>query len=197
MKLHLPTLALTFAFLLPNHVYAQSSSKVISANQYGNVSVKQNSKATSNWYKYTAKDGSYTILHPQAPQEEATDVMGIKAVFVVSEDAKGRGYMSNSTKLPLTNIDTSLFDTELLYNYTLDNLTKKSNAVIVSQQNITFNGFPGKEAIIHFKNDKYFAKVRFFLNPKNAMMYQVMIASADNNFNFPEATAFIDSLTIK
>ena len=73
MKLYLSTLILTFAFLLPNYAYAQSNSKLLNTNQHNDVGIKQNNKITNQWYKYTSKDGTYSILHSKAPQEEEVD----------------------------------------------------------------------------------------------------------------------------
>lgn len=194
MKLHLSAFALAFAFLLPSHVYAQSSSKVLNIAQYNDVNIKQNNKATSNWYKYTAKDGTYTIMYPKAPQEEATNVMGINTNFISFYD-KDKAYISNGTKIPYK-FDTNLIDTETLLNFALENMAKKTGNSIESQNDITYNGLPGKEAVVHFKDGNYFVKVRYILDVKKSVFYQVMVLSDKNNFDFPEASAFFDSLMI-
>lgn len=195
---YLSTVCFAFTLLLPSQAFAQLNNPYLSKLPSPiNSSQKQSIKSIdSDWYKYTAKDNSYTVFFPQSPEEQTTNIMGVNAIFVGYNDStKGRYYMSNGTKLPMQ-IDTNYIDTDLLFNFTLDNLAKKTDFIVTYQNNITYAGFPGREAIIVSKNGNMFAKVRYVLDTKTSTLYQVMVMSQDKDLSFPEISAFFNSLTI-
>jgi hypothetical protein len=152
---------------------------------------------TQDWYNYTAKDGSYSIKFPHQPKEQDnstnTKLGEIKLAQVMYEDkAKNRAFMTQSNTIPVT---PEQFNAEKGLDGFRDSQNKNGGKVI-SEKQISLEGFPGREIIVQDKN-KFVMKSRIFVNSAKPAMYMAIVVAGDGNLNFPEAQTFLDSFIPK
>ncbi len=160
--------------------------------------------ASQNWYTYTAKDNSYTIKFPSKPQEEDKSVTNpnvgkLNYMQVLYEDkANNRAYLTANIIYPGKSSQ---------YNFAKDRIEKEldgirdgqaqgSNSTIASEKTITFKGLTGREIRFKSKNQQGEAMMsRILIDPKKPALYQIIVVAGDGKLDFPEAQAFLDSLT--
>ena len=160
---------------------------------------------TKDWYTYKAKDNSYTIQFPSKPQEEDKMVANpnvgkLKYMQVLYEDkANNRAYLTSNIiypgKLSQYNFEKDSIEKEL--DGIRDGQAQGSNSTVTSEKTITFNGLTGREITFKGKSQRGEAMMsRIMIDPKKPALYQLIVVASDGNLAFPEAQAFLDSLTI-
>ena len=158
---------------------------------------------TKDWYTYTAQDNSYTVKFPKKPQEDNRAVSNqnlgkLNYLQVLYEDkVNQRAFLTANIKYPGNSSQ---------YNFAEDRIKKEldairdgqaqgSNSTITSEKEITYEGLTGRE--ITFKGKKGEAmKSRVLIDSKQPALYQMIVVAGNGNTDFPEAQAFLDSLTI-
>lgn len=174
-----------------------STSPTTEAN--ANVSSADNS-LTKDWKDYSAQDGTYTIKFPVAPKEEpqSTDsALGkLDYVLVMSEDSKnGRAYLSSSIKYNLKEGQT--YDVDKGLEGAKNGALNNTKSTLISEKEINKGDVKGKEIV--FQNPQgLVGKAHIYIDikdKKTPTLYQALVI-AEKNVDFPEADAFLDSLTI-
>jgi hypothetical protein len=153
--------------------------------------------ATKNWYKYTAKDGSYTALFPSQPQEKNQSVKtqaGELKFLLVSygDNTNKRAYALTSAKYPGKR---SQYDVEKGLDGARDGQAKNTNSTVAEEKKISLNGFSGREVTLKGTTGGAM-KSRIFIDPKGPTLYQALVVAEDGNLAFPEADTFLGSLNI-
>jgi hypothetical protein len=153
--------------------------------------------ASNNWYKYTAKDGSYSASFPGQPQEKdqsvKTQVGELKfSLTSYGDNASKRAYATTSAKYP---VKPSEYDVEKGLDGARDGQAKNTNATITNEKKISLNGFSGREITLKGANGGAM-KTRLFIDPKGPTLYQALVVAEDGNLNFPEADTFLNSLAL-
>lgn len=153
----------------------------------------------NNWYSYTAKDGSYTVYFPGQPEEQNLSVetsLGIlNALFVFYKyPEKERIFSTSSIKYP---VEPSKYNVEKGLDGARDGAAQSSNSIIISEKNISYKGFAGREIILQSKVQPDFRLLlRMFIDPTGPTLYSLQVTAEDGNLDFPEAKAFLDSFSI-
>ncbi len=153
----------------------------------------------NNWYKYTAKDSSYTVYFPGQPKEENLSVntsLGIlNALFVFYRyPEKQRFFSVSSMKYP---VDPSQYNVEKGLDGARDGAAINSNSNIINEKKISYKGFPGREIILQSKDQPDFKLLlRIYIDPSGPKLYSLQVIAEDGNLDFPEAKAFLDSFSI-
>lgn len=151
---------------------------------------------TQDWYNYTAKDGTYTAKFPGKPIENnnsrKTEMGEIKFLQVMYQDKdKNLVYMTQSNNYP---VPPDQYNAEQGLDGARDSQVK-GGKTLLSEKKITLNGLPGRELMI--KDQKGITmKTRLFIDPKGPTMYLAIVGSENGKVDFPEATAFLDSLAV-
>ena len=154
----------------------------------------------NNWYQYTAKDDSYTVFFPGKPEEENlsvdTSLGKLNALLVFYQyPEKQRFFSVSSIKYP---VDSSEYNVEKGLNGARDGAAINSNSRIISEKNINYQGFPGREIILESKvKPNLRLLLRIFIDPSGPTLYSLQVVAEDGNIDFPEAKAFLDSFVIK
>jgi hypothetical protein len=144
---------------------------------------------TKDWYHYTAKDSSYSALFPGQPQES---VQSDSVQVLYADFTNNHAYMTRIVKLH-TKINQN--DVEKI----LDAMITKAldGNTLIDQKKINRQGLPGREFTIRgLKGDLkgLVAKMQVFINPFESSLYLTMVGG--QNVDFPEAQAFLDSVSI-
>ncbi len=207
MKLHLSVILLASVLYLPGCALRSSnalntaSSSPTSATSTGSASTSEQTPAsvTSNWYTYTSPNGSYTALFPAKPQETVrsrnTKVGNINLKLVTYENRqKNIAYLTSDIKygkeIPAGKAYKMLDDAK-------NGALKSGNKTLINEKKITLNGYSGIEFTTHSKKENIYNRIKIFFDPKNSTLYQVWVGGQEADINSQEATAFLDSLTIK
>ena len=153
-----------------------------------------------NWYNYRAKDGSYTVYFPEKPQEKSVSVptsLGIvNTLFAFYEyPEQKRVFSINYVTYP---VEPSQYNVEKGLDGARDGAAINSNAKIISEKNISYQDFPGRE-IIFQSQEKPDIRIlaRMFIDPNGPTLYVLQVIAEDGNLDFPEAKAFLDSFVVK
>jgi hypothetical protein len=144
---------------------------------------------TKDWYHYTALDGSYSALFPGQPVES---VQSSLVQVVYGDRANNRAYLTQIFK-PDTKINTDEVDKFL------DAIVAKAldGNTLIDQKKINRQGLPGREITMRgLKGDLkgLVVKLQVFINPKESSVYLAMVGG--QNIDFPEAQAFLDSISV-
>jgi hypothetical protein len=199
----------TLAFVIPiaacssNNPLASTEVQSLKTQSSPSSEIKSDS-VTKDWYTYKAKDNSYTIQFPSKPQEEEKTVANpnvgkLKYMQVLYEDkANNRAYLTANIiypgKLTQYNFEKDRIEKEL--DGIRDGQAQGSNSTVTSEKTITFNGLTGREITFKGKSQRGEAMMsRIMIDPKKPALYQLIVVSGNGNLAFPEAQAFLDSLT--
>ena len=153
----------------------------------------------NNWYSYTAKDGSYTVYFPGQPEEKKLSVetyLGkLNAVLVFYKyPEKERFFSVSSIRYPVA---PSEYNVEKGLDGARDGAAKNSNSIIISENKISYQEFPGREIILQSKVQPSFRLLlRIFIDPNGPTLYSLQVTGPDGKLDFPEAKAFLDSFSI-
>jgi hypothetical protein len=143
---------------------------------------------TKNWYHYTAKDGSYSAKFPKRPKELVKSGL---AQVMYEDVANNRAYLTQNNKFTA---NPSELNVEKALDAAVASQTQDSSTVS-DEKKIELNGLPGREITV--RNKKGMAmKARMFIESKEPTLYIVMVAAGNGKLTFPEAQAFLDSLSI-
>lgn len=145
---------------------------------------------TKDWYRYTAKDGSYSALFPGQPEESVESDSSVQVTY--EDRANKRAYLTQFGKL-----DTSPDQNEIekAFDAAVASVTEDGSTVI-EEKTISRQGIPGREVIVQSK-DGMVMKMQIFINTEVPAMYMLAVAAETGNIDFPEAQAFLDSVSIK
>ena len=203
MKFHLPAIVLASIILLsgcgsksPTASNTSTNSPVSSTSNVGQTPAS----VTSNWYTYTSKDGSYTVLFPNQPKEtkelQKTAVGNLNLLLASYTDKQQNiDYLANETKLGAEAPKSSV---SRILDGLRNGAVKGSNSILINEKNITLNGYSGREITYRSSNGDLYFRARIFVDTKNSILYGLRVAvNKEADLNSQEATAFLDSLTIK
>jgi hypothetical protein len=102
-----------------------------------------------------------------------------------------RVYLTGNVKYP---VDPSQYNVEKGLDGARDGAAQNTSSTILDEKKISLNGYPGREIIM--KNPQGIVqRIRFYIDPKGPTLYQAIVGSEDGNIDFPEADAFLNSLT--
>ncbi|MGK7921286.1 MAG: hypothetical protein AB4080_14885 [Trichodesmium sp.] len=152
-----------------------------------------------NWYNYSNKDGNYTVYFPGKPQEKnisvPTSLGTLNTLFAFYEyPEKKRFFSINYVTYP---VEPSQYNVEKGLDGARDGAARNSNATIISEKNIRYQDFPGREIIFQSQQQpdlKILA--RMFIDPTGPTLYILQVIAEDGNLDFPEAKAFLDSFVV-
>jgi hypothetical protein len=145
---------------------------------------------TKDWYRYTAKDGSYSALFPGQPEETVESDSSVQVTY--EDRANNRAYLTQFGKL---NANPNQNEIEDAFDAAVASVTEDDSTVL-EQQKISRQGVPGREVIVRSK-DGMVMKMQMFIDTKVPAMYMVAVAAEKGNLDFPEAQAFLDSVSLK
>ncbi len=149
---------------------------------------------TSDWYQYRATDGSYSAFFPGQP---SSSVEPDESVQVTYEDrANNRVYLTQSVKLSPK--PSQVDDEKVLVEKVLDAgvaSLSQDGSTVTKLQKISLNGLEGREIIVQSSNGTVM-KMRMFIDPKVPTLYMAAVGTENDNLDFPEAQAFLDSVSI-
>lgn len=144
---------------------------------------------TSDWYRYTATDGSYSALFPGQPKDSVELDSSVQIMY--EDRANNRAYMTQKTKL---SINPSQLNVEEVLDAGVAALSEDGDTV-TGQKKISMFGLPGREITVQSSNGTVM-KMRAFVSPKVPAMYIAVVGAEKGNLDFPEAQAFLDSVSI-
>jgi hypothetical protein len=144
---------------------------------------------TSDWYRYTATDGSYSALFPGQPEDSVEPDSSVQVMY--EDRANNRAYLIQNSKL---NLNPSQLDVEEVLDAAIASISE-DGATVTNQKKISLNGLPGREATVQDK-EGVVMKMRAFVSPKVSALYLAIVSTENSNLDFPEAQAFLDSLSI-
>lgn len=144
---------------------------------------------TSDWYRYTATDGSYSALFPGQPEDSVEPDSSVQVMY--EDRANNRAYLIQNSKLSL---NPSQLDAEEVLDAAIASVSE-DGATVTNQKKISLNGLPGREATVQDK-EGVVIKMRAFISPKVPALYLAIVSTENSNLDFPEAQAFLDSLSI-
>lgn len=147
---------------------------------------------TKDWYRYKAKDGSYTALFPGQPKETVQSDSSVEVVYV--DRANNRTYLIRNGKFGGQFNQNKI---EEAFEAAVASLSEDGR-IVNDQKRINRQGLPEREVTVQgTKGDLQgvVMKVRMFIDSQESAMY--MTAVAAENVDFPEAQAFLDSVSIK
>jgi hypothetical protein len=193
-----------FALVAPlatitNNLSATASAVVPTTSSSATPTTKSTSQATfaaltSDWHHYRATDGSYSAKFPGQPSES---VQPDESVEVMYEDrANNRTYLMQSVKLSPTpsQVDDEKVEVEKVLDAIIASQSENGNTV-TDLQKISLNGLKGREITVQ-TNDGTVMKMRAFLDPKVPALYMAIVGAENGNLDFPEAQAFLNSVSI-
>ena len=144
---------------------------------------------TSDWYRYTATDGSYSALFPGQPEDSVEPDSSVQVMY--EDRANNRAYLIQKSELSL---NASQLDVEEVLDAAIASVSG-DGATVTNQKKISFNGLSGREATVQNK-EGVVMKMRAFVSPKVPALYLAIVSTENSNLDFPEAQAFLDSLSI-
>jgi hypothetical protein len=144
---------------------------------------------TKDWYRYTAKDGSYSALFPGQPEETVESDFVQVGYF---DRANNRAYMTFKFKL---RANSNQNESEKVIDEGIASITQ-NGATVTDQKKISLNGMSGREITVRCK-DGLVIKMRALIDPKESLMYMAGVGHENGDLDFPEAQAFLDSMSIK
>lgn len=149
--------------------------------------------------KYSAPDGTYTVIFPGKPTESTqtvqTQLGPIKAVMVIYEAAGGkRAYAVSSTQYK---VDPRNYNVEKGLNGARDGMAKNMHATVTKETKINYKGAPGREFYLTMKQGKTKVHVFIINGGKGPTIYQAFVMDTGGNVDDAEIKTFLDSLTPK
>ncbi len=144
---------------------------------------------TEDWYQYRATDGSYSAFFPGQPSESVESDSDVQVMY--EDQANNRVYLTQSAKL---SANPSAFDVEKVLDASVASQSQDGNTV-TAQKKISLNGLSGREITVE-SNNSMVMKMRMFIDPKVPALYLAAVGTHHGNLDFPEAQAFLDSVSI-
>jgi hypothetical protein len=203
----LPFISVALALVVPLAI-CTSKNMVDVANAQLPVSQSSPAPATTaaslatNWYQYTAKDGSYSVKFPGQPQEENksvdSDAGELKYLQLLYADTtNNRAFLAMSIKYAVDSSQVQFNDQDVqgILDAARDGQAEGDESTVTSEKQISFNGLPGREITFRGK-DGNAAISRIFFNPKGATLYQIIVMAGDGNLAFPESQTFLNSFAV-
>jgi hypothetical protein len=143
----------------------------------------------SNWYRYTATEGSYSALFPGQPEESVKPDSSVQVMY--EDQANNRAYLTQKSFL---SVNPSQLDVEEVLDAGVASVSEDGDTVTKIKK-ISLNGLPGREVTIQNK-EGVVTKMRAFVNPKVPALYLAIVSAEKGDKDFPEAQVFLDSLSI-
>jgi hypothetical protein len=180
---------LTLALVAPLAICATNRTDRVNAQgRIAESETRSPETITKDWYRYTAKDGSYSVLFPGQPKETVDTDSSVKVWYF--DSAGNRAYMMYTFKLDANsnqNEEEKIIDKGIA-------LIIQYGATVTDQKKISLNGMSGREIVVRHK-DGLVMKMRASVDLKESIMYITGVAA--ENVDFPEVQAFLDSVSIK
>ncbi|MBW4619178.1 MAG: protein kinase [Cyanosarcina radialis HA8281-LM2] len=171
-----------------------SNSPVTSSSPDTTEPVNNSNSDTTNWYAYSSQSGNYNARFPAQPTEQKQNADSAEFILVgYSDNTNKRFYGTAESEVTLPSGAT--FDVQKGLDGARDSAAKSTNATVISEQQITQNGYPGREVTMRGQNNLGIIQ-RMIVDPDGPTLYQAIVVAEDGNLTFPEARAFLDSLTI-
>jgi hypothetical protein len=141
---------------------------------------------TKNWYRYTAKDGSYSALFPSQPEETIESDHNQVAYY---DSVNDRSYMIVFLKFPNRNEAENFVEEDVVP-------LNEGDVIVTDRKKISLNGLSGREITFQTKDD-WVWKMQVAVDSKLPSIYMAIVVAKKGNKDFPEAQAFLDSMSIK
>ena len=182
--------SITLALVAPLAICATNLTDRVKAQVPTTTSETRSPEAgvTKDWYRYTATDGSYTALFPGQPKEIVDTDSSLKVRYF--DRKNNRAYMLYTFKI---DANSNQSEGEKVIDEGMA-LIIQHGATVTDQKKISLNGMSGREIVVRDK-DGFVIKMRALVDLKESIMY--MTAVAAETVDFPEAQAFLDSVSIK
>jgi hypothetical protein len=168
-----------------------------------NIALSPSPSATpGSKFVYNSPEGNYTAQFPAKPEEQKKsaqspqgNISGVEVRYI--DQTQERIYLARHLTLPFppnTKLDQAKI--EGILDNAQASAVQTSGAALKDAKKITQNGLSGRQFTMTLPNGMA-AKARIFINPNKLLAYQVLVAAKNGKVDFPEAQAFLDSLTIK
>lgn len=144
---------------------------------------------TSDWYRYTATDGSYSALFPGQPEDSVEPDSSVQVMY--EDQANNRAYLTQKSFL---SVNPNQLDVEEVLDAVIASVSE-DGATVTNPKKISLNGLPGREFTVQNK-EGVVMKMRAFVSPKIPALYLAIVSAENGDKDFPEAQAFLDSLSI-
>jgi hypothetical protein len=155
-----------------------------------------------DWATFTSADKDFSILFPEPPKETdqklETAIGNLVVKMYTSEASENEVYMLMTTDYPETSNISSDADTSFLsklFRGAIDGgIQNLGDGVLMSEENISLSGFPGREFKISFMDGEGLVHGRVYLAGRR--MYMIQIVGAKENASTWEVARFMNSFTI-
>lgn len=155
------------------------------------------------WYKFVSKKHGYQIEFPVKPEittKKLKSDIGTLKLNIASYDAtkskkdQNMVYMINHTEYPASITSENEDLLELFFKGAIKGAVSKINGKKLSEEEIDYKGYPGREVKIDYNDGAAVIKLRLFLVKNHLYMIQVITAT-DNDEN-SEMNKFLNSFDL-
>jgi hypothetical protein len=154
---------------------------------YGVFSIGRKFSRQSEWQKYTSNDGSYSILFPISPTEivlPTNTSFGQIDTYHARLDFDDFVYEVSFNDLPATVVQSTSPDS--LLDSTRDYIIDNINGSLLSEKDISLQGYSGKEMTIKIKSTKYPSLIAtriYLVGTRMYAIYFAPLAEQESDFN--------------
>ena len=148
------------------------------------------------WISFTSDDGRVSAKFPKAPTkttQTAPSAIGSLTITMNIVESRTYSFMVSHLTYP---VDPSDYDATAGLEGAVEGAATNVGGKILTQTDIEQSGFAGKEVLIHGKDD-IFAKVRMYIDPNGPTLFQGLAVGSKEMVNGPDATFFLESMTVK
>jgi len=158
----------------------------------GVVNQAENSNGQDNWQTYTSDDGSFSIQFPTKPTLETTTLED-SVVHTVLADKDGIFYRASFGDLP--GYFTQDLSPDTILDTRVDQTVDASNGKLVYKNDISLQGYPGREFMIESSDLNAMVIQRVYL-VGNTRFYSQNAATSLENASNSNIMKFLDSFTL-
>lgn len=148
---------------------------------------------TLTWVTFTSPDGSFTADMPGEPEEKIETVdtaVGSIDIYTYLVDLGGEAYTVNYSDFPADLVAGS--DPYELLNGFKDGVAE--DAVILSQEEVTYQGYPALEILLDSTSDEI--GIRVLLVLKENRLFQVLVAAGIDDIQSEDHDPIFNTFTI-
>ena len=148
----------------------------------------------AEWKEFHSTPGRFTVMLPGDPTEDSSQVttaIGPVDVHMFHHDEIFLSFLVGYSDLP--DRPDMVYNTDKMFDGSRNEVVRKVNARVISEQPITVDGNPGRLIILEKDNNLNMKIKLVWLRPR---LYQVVIAANDIRAGSADIDRFMDSFKI-